>query len=753
VKALNYKIRQVHLKNIKSHVDTTLEFSSGINIIEGDVGSGKSTILQSIEAALFGYDITKLIRVNEENCQIVLKLEPDLQIEWNVRSKKNQGARVLINGELHTLTAKEMREFVVKKLRIPESTGWREPKLFRAAVYIRQEELKTLLDESTSAEELVRRATGVTKFSVAVQNAKRVNRQLDTLSQALRNTLNLVQSRVERNKDAEENLKRYKAQLEEELATLETLEKMYQELEQKNRKAFEEYSLISNKIHAETQALKSFEEDLGITSEQRQSLEKEVKALEDELLAQEAPKLLSDDLEEINSKLKELQRELARVNREKGVLENQKRQLSELEKEKQALESEIDFGLDLDALTDSVKKLDQKKEELLKEIAKLESLIQGHSKLVQTGECYVCGAKVDTKSWKKHLEEEEQTLNRLKIELDNAERELESVRENQSKAKLQIEKQKRLEKVANKIEEIRQSLEKEKSLEEEEKRLSEEVRELNEAQRFTLLKNKYEEKVSRLEEIKKREQSLKERIAKLKRSLEQNKAELERVSLVYSQTKEEFDKVRKQREESLKSVERLKELVQSEQRRVEEYKRDLEEQKRIAQKLETLSKLRGFFEKSFIPTLEKIEALRLEEAKSRISVKMKEYFDLLMQDDERTVELTDELKPVLKKRIAGEWVEMPYPSGGERSTIALSYRLALGCVAREMRGIGVDFMMLDEPTDGFSEEQLTKFQMVLERLEIPQIILVSHHKALESIGQTIIRVEYSKDGSVVSVSG
>jgi len=44
-------VKRVRLVNIRSHVDTTVEFSTGVNLIEGDVGSGKTTILQSIESS------------------------------------------------------------------------------------------------------------------------------------------------------------------------------------------------------------------------------------------------------------------------------------------------------------------------------------------------------------------------------------------------------------------------------------------------------------------------------------------------------------------------------------------------------------------------------------------------------------------------------------------------------------------------------------------------------------------------------
>ena len=50
------QILSIHLKNIKSHRDTELCFSAGINVLAGPNGAGKSTIFEAIGYALFGVD-------------------------------------------------------------------------------------------------------------------------------------------------------------------------------------------------------------------------------------------------------------------------------------------------------------------------------------------------------------------------------------------------------------------------------------------------------------------------------------------------------------------------------------------------------------------------------------------------------------------------------------------------------------------------------------------------------------------------
>jgi exonuclease SbcC len=50
-------------------------------------------------------------------------------------------------------------------------------------------------------------------------------------------------------------------------------------------------------------------------------------------------------------------------------------------------------------------------------------------------------------------------------------------------------------------------------------------------------------------------------------------------------------------------------------------------------------------------------------------------------------------------------------------------------------------MILDEPTDGFSKEQLFKIRDILAELNCPQVIMVSHERELESFADHVLKVE------------
>ena len=91
-------------------------------------------------------------------------------------------------------------------------------------------------------------------------------------------------------------------------------------------------------------------------------------------------------------------------------------------------------------------------------------------------------------------------------------------------------------------------------------------------------------------------------------------------------------------------------------------------------------------------------------------------------------------------------------SGGEKTSISLAYRLALNEIIKRIANIGDHLLILDEPTDGFSKEQLTQLKLVLESLEVSQLILVSHEKELESFVDWIYVVSKYGESSKVEIS-
>ena len=52
----------------------------------------------------------------------------------------------------------------------------------------------------------------------------------------------------------------------------------------------------------------------------------------------------------------------------------------------------------------------------------------------------------------------------------------------------------------------------------------------------------------------------------------------------------------------------------------------------------------------------------------------------------------------------------------------------------------MDTILLDEPTDGFSPEQVVRMGELLDELGLPQVVLVSHEDQLAAVADRVVRV-------------
>ena len=117
-----------------------------------------------------------------------------------------------------------------------------------------------------------------------------------------------------------------------------------------------------------------------------------------------------------------------------------------------------------------------------------------------------------------------------------------------------------------------------------------------------------------------------------------------------------------------------------------------------------------------------------------------EWFSILIDDEEVTSRIDDTFTPVIEQN--GYEISFSNLSGGEKTSAALAYRLALNRVINDVvHDIKTkDLLILDEPTDGFSSEQLDKVREVLDKLGLKQMLIVSHESKIESFVENVIRI-------------
>ena len=156
-----------------------------------------------------------------------------------------------------------------------------------------------------------------------------------------------------------------------------------------------------------------------------------------------------------------------------------------------------------------------------------------------------------------------------------------------------------------------------------------------------------------------------------------------------------------------------------------------------------------WLDQHFIPSIEQIESQVLISIKEEFSKLFQKWFYLLIEVGDIDVEIDEFFTPIVNQN--GYRLEVDSLSGGEKTSIALAYRLALNEIIRRMIMLDDNLLILDEPTDGFSKEQLIQIKHVLEELSASQVIVVSHEKELEGFVETIFRVVKESEKSQVEL--
>jgi len=216
-----------------------------------------------------------------------------------------------------------------------------------------------------------------------------------------------------------------------------------------------------------------------------------------------------------------------------------------------------------------------------------------------------------------------------------------------------------------------------------------------------------------------------------------------------------FEKITRKFEDSLRE-EKIVEIKFAELRRevqvfssqIEELKERVKNMEKTKQEIDYLTRIENWFSKNFIPLISFIEKNVMIKLKSEFSELFSEWFSMLVSDS-FNVRLEDDFTPVIEYQ--DYELDYSYLSGGERTAVALAYRLALNQVVNSLLSKikTRDIVILDEPTDGFSAQQLEKMRDVLNQLNVKQLIIVSHEQKMEGFVENVIKLK--KENGLSSV--
>lgn len=169
---------------------------------------------------------------------------------------------------------------------------------------------------------------------------------------------------------------------------------------------------------------------------------------------------------------------------------------------------------------------------------------------------------------------------------------------------------------------------------------------------------------------------------------------------------------------------------------------------RKKKKLSELMELNDWLSNHFANLVNFTERNVMLKLRSEFSKLFSAWFSLLVQDAFE-VHLDENFSPIILQ--AGVEMDYSFLSGGERTAVALAYRLALNQTINSiMTTIKTkDIVILDEPTEGFSDVQIDKIREVLQGLNVKQLILVSHEQKIEGFVDHVVKVKKESDASLV----
>ncbi|MGE0792976.1 MAG: AAA family ATPase [Candidatus Woesearchaeota archaeon] len=489
----------------------------------------------------------------------------------------------------------------------------------------------------------------------------------------------------------------------------------------------------------------------------RSEIEKNTGRLEDLQTLKEQKVVKENEIFNLNNSFKKIEEDLLQIleikNKLKQTLENLEKQQKEFLQQKQKIELSNQNIKNIETTILMLKKQKQQLEEKLNKI-ELKEIIFDKTK------------KLELENKIKELEEKNLKYSQMQGEINakksNINELIESITnldkcptcrqtvteehkskmneiQNQSQSKLD-EKEKKLEELKNKlIIELNQEKIKLKEL------LNQEKIYENYLSTNKLIKS-YQEQINlSVNNIDKHEELLKIEIEK-KSNLEKNT--IKEINIDKEQ-KEFQDLLLKERKIELEK-QSIQTRLEVSEKLLNEIIKEISEKEQLKKTNENLSKIKNWINDLFIPLMSVIERKIMLKVYQEFNSLFQNWFAILIDDNSIQVKLDENFTPIIEQN--GFNTNLENLSGGEKTSVALAYRLALNKVLNDyFSKINTkDLLILDEPTDGFSTEQLDKLNLVLNEVKAKQIIIVSHEQKLESLSQNLVRVEKNNHTSKIS---
>ncbi len=676
------KLKKITLNNIRSYENQEIEFPEGSVLLSGDIGSGKTSVLLGIEFALFG------LQPGQRGTSLLRngKNEGGVIMEFEIDSSRIIIERTLKRGKT---VSQDYCSIIVDGEKQEPSVSELKDKVLELLSYPR---------------EFSKKQNILYKFTVYTpqEEMKQIILQdPDTRVNTLRHIFG-----IDKYKKVLENTSILASKLREEKRVKEGITL---NLEQDKSNIL----LKENELETKSHNLSSVEKELFLKTEIREKIQEEKEEVykkieEKNKFQQETEKtkiMLFNKNESISNNLKAIEQIRVQI-RELNELKIDESRIKELKGEillkKKEKETISEYNLNISSQIASLNIKNEEYKKLEQKISNLEV-------------CPTCLQDVDA-VYRANV------LNKLHSDSSENNRGLE---------KLNNEKKQ----VSERLRIINFEIESKEK----------ELTDLN------ILKIKHQgiqEKQARLEETQKSNTLLEkdtEFLNQQTKILMNSISELGKFDSIFEKKQEELNEALKQERFAEITVAELKREIQVFSKQIEELKEKVKAIEEIKKQLERIVGIEDWLSKQFSLVISFIEKNVMVKLKAEFSQLFSRWFSMLVSDSFE-VRLDDDFTPIIEQQ--DYELDYTYLSGGERTAIALAYRLSLNQVINSLLSKikTRDFVILDEPTDGFSDQQLDKMRDVLYQLNVNQLIIVSHEQKIESFVENVLR--FRKEGGI-----
>jgi len=769
------KIKSIELKNFLVHEDSVVDFVDGINIITGQNGSGKSSIVEAICYSLFGEAIYQgsgehLIRHGKRDFLIKMVMSNNQRDVIIERRYKGFSTNLYgIDG------SKSFQRYLLKNFNI-------NYKRYVSTLLIRQKSIDEFIRKSPKGRmEEFERIIGIDILKKIIDVNKRIIRDyeiyikgfdyfkkkndLEEIEKAIDSILKENEEKIKNRENLEKTLNElkerkklleYAKELYKKLKDIENYEKEYIEIEkelERDKEVFEKYEKYKE-IYKKAIEVKSAYENLTKVNKELENIEKHKEGYEK---YQEYLNYLNDD------KIKEIE---SIVKRGKEIKEKLKNEFGEVNEEI------------INQFKQKEKELSERKQKIILRIGEIENEISQNQKILKElenvlGNCPICKRPLDENHKKMLIQEAKTSINKLLLEKQQLKQELENIEKEllEVKGKLKFEpifeEYIKLKEIFDKNRQNWEKLVKVKNY----KMYEEDYKIYSQKFAFEKRKSEYENKIKEwnynfnfqevidfVEENRKFYENYLSKLS-LKNQLKKEISKKREILLELENYKDiDFESIDAQIENIEKEIERisneigkLEGEIEANERMINEFKIRKEDIKKELDEYERKKSQKEIYEDLNNRLL---NLITIERKRSYENLKffVQHYFNKFNLSDYKSIEIEflDESMEIFLKNESGYDINVNSLSGGEKTALSLAIRLAIA----QMLDIKFKIFILDEPTDGMDDERIESlgelFYNFIKYNQDYQLIIITHEEEIAQMGYHRIHLERKNNRSYIS---